>query len=140
MGIGKDVWAELEALANKHDVAGAASLYASDAVLVDPTGRHVGRDAIQALFEALVRPFPDGRIETTQVVEEGDTVVAEQIWRGTNTGPLTMPDGTEIPATGKTVELPLVGVMTLRDGQIVSERDYVDMAAMMSQLGLMPGR
>jgi ketosteroid isomerase-like protein len=46
---------------------------------------------------------------------------------------------TEIPAIGKKVELPGVAVVTVRDGKIASERDYVDMAAMMSQLGLMPG-
>jgi hypothetical protein len=43
-------------------------------------------------------------IETSLVIEEGDTVVAEWISRLTHTGPLSMPDGTEIAATGKTVE------------------------------------
>jgi steroid delta-isomerase-like uncharacterized protein len=139
MGAGKDLWAEVETLLNKHDWQGLALLYASDAVLVDPTGRYEGRDAIRAFMEALEKPFPDGRSETSRLVEEGDTVVAEYTWRCTHTGPLTSPDGTETPATGKTVELPGVAVVTVGNGKIVSERDYVDMASMMSQLGLMPG-
>ena len=139
MGVGKDLWTELETLVNKHDCSGMASMYAGDAVLVDPTGRYEGREAIQSRCEALDKPFPDGGSETSGLIEEGETVVAEYTWRGTNTGPLTMPDGTEIPATGKTVEMYGVDIATVRDGKVAAQRDYFDMVAMMSQLGLMPG-
>jgi ketosteroid isomerase-like protein len=50
-----------------------------------------------------------------------------------------MPDGSEIPPTGKTVELPGVDIITVRDGKVVSQRDYFYVVAMMSQLGLVPG-
>jgi steroid delta-isomerase-like uncharacterized protein len=133
MGVGKDLWNELMTLRNNHDVGAAASLYASDAVLIDPTVLYEGRDAIRGCFEALFRPF-DHKIETSMLVEEGDTVAAESLWRGTNTGPIAMPYGTEIAATGKTVELRGVAVLTIRDGKIASERAYVDMAAMATQL------
>jgi hypothetical protein len=36
------------------------------------------------------------------------------------------------------VELPAVSVITVRDGMLTSERDYVDIADMMSLLGLLP--
>ncbi len=139
MGLGKDLWTELEILVNQHDMAGVSSLYASDAVLILPTGRYEGREAILACFEPLETAFPNGIQETSRLVEEGDTVVAEYTWRGTNTGPLTMPDGTEIPATGKAAELAGSAVVTVRDRKFASERHYIDMAAMMTQLGLMPG-
>ena len=139
MGMGKDVWSELDSLLNKHDVAGVASVYASDIVLVDPTGRYEGRDAIQAYLEAGDKAIPDGKNETVRLIEEGDTVVAEMTYRGTHSGPFTMPDGTEVPASGNAVELHCVAIVTVRDGKIVSERDYFDLADMMSQLGLMPG-
>jgi limonene-1,2-epoxide hydrolase len=32
-----------------------------------------------------------------------------------------------------------VDIATVRDGKVAAHRDYFDMAAMMSQLGLMPG-
>jgi ketosteroid isomerase-like protein len=50
-----------------------------------------------------------------------------------------MPDGTELPPTGKTVEIPWVSILAVRDGNVASERDYFDQAAFMGQVGLMPG-
>ena len=84
-------------------------------------------------------PFSDGRMETSRVIEDGATVVAEWTGWATNTGPLAMPGGTEIPATGKTIEVSGVSIVMVRDGKIATERDYFDNAALMSQLGLMPG-
>ena len=139
MGVGKDLWIELETRYNKSDLSGAASLYASDAVCVDPTSRYEGRDAIQAYLEVAQRAFPDARYETSRLIEEGDTVVAEWTFRGTQTGPFATPDGSEIPATGKAVETAGVSVVTVRDGQLASARDYFDNVSMMSQLGLLPG-
>jgi steroid delta-isomerase-like uncharacterized protein len=139
MGVGKDLWNQLETLVNKQDVSGMASFYASDAVYTDPTGRYEGRDAILAYLEALDKTFHYGKLETSLLIEEGDTVVAEDIWQATNTGAISMPDGTEIPATGKTVEMHGVSVITVRDGKFASQHHYFDTAAMMSQLGLMPG-
>jgi predicted ester cyclase len=78
-------------------------------------------------------------MDTSLLIEEGDTVVAEYTWRATHRGPLTMPDGSEVPATGKTVELPAVSVIKVGDGKVISEHAYCDMAAMASQLGLIPG-
>ena len=40
MGVGRDLWTELQAQYKKRDLAGYASLYTKDAVLTDPTGRH----------------------------------------------------------------------------------------------------
>jgi hypothetical protein len=48
------------------------------------------------------KPFSDISMETSQVVEEGNVVVAEWVWRAMNTGPISMPDGTEIQKTEKT--------------------------------------
>ena len=69
------------------------------------------------------------------MIEEGDTFVAEWTWRATNTGPLPMPDGAEIAATGKTVKHHGVSIYTIREGKFASEREYFDSAAFMSQLG-----
>jgi ketosteroid isomerase-like protein len=113
-------------------------LFASDAVHVDTAGRHEGREAIAAYFEEGDKPFSDISMETSQLIEEGNVLVEEWVWRATNTGPLPMPDGTEIPATNKTVELPGVSVLSVRNGKVTNQRDYFDNASVMSQLGLMP--
>jgi steroid delta-isomerase-like uncharacterized protein len=139
MGVGKDLWTEIETIYSKLDYEGLASLYASDAVHIDSTGRHEGREAIGAYLEGADKPFTDISMETSLLIEEDETVAAEYMWRATNTGPLTMPDGTQIPATGKKIDVPIVSVVTVRDGKIVHWRDYFDSASMMTQLGLMPG-
>jgi ketosteroid isomerase-like protein len=126
MGAGKDLWDELQALHKNHDLSGYASLYATDAVLMDPSGRHEGREAIMAYIEEAERPFPDLTMETCLVIGEGETVVGEWIYRATHT------------ATGKAVEFPGASICELRDGKISVRRDYFDTAALMSQLGLMP--
>jgi ketosteroid isomerase-like protein len=141
MGVGKELWTELVTRYNDGGdggSAGLAPLYASDALLVEPTGCHKGCEDIMAHFDEVDKPFSDCVLETSTLIEEADTVVAEYTWRATNTGSLTMPDGSEIPAMGKTVELPVVSVITVKDGKIMAERDYADMAGIASQLGLMP--
>jgi predicted ester cyclase len=78
-------------------------------------------------------------METPRLIEEGPLLAVEWVWRATNTGPLSTPDDTEIPATHKVVELAGVSLLSIRDGRITSQRDYFDNASVMSQLGLMPG-
>jgi ketosteroid isomerase-like protein len=48
---------------------------------------------------------------------------------------MALPDGTDIPATDKTVELPGVTVCTVRDGKIATMREYFNAAAMMPNSG-----
>jgi steroid delta-isomerase-like uncharacterized protein len=138
MGAARDLWIEGVSVYNKLDYRGLASFYAGDAVHVDPIGRRQGPEAIRAYMEEGDKPFSDISMETSQVVEEGNVVVAEWVWRATNTGPISMPDGTEIPTTEKTVELPGISVLSVRDGKVISHRDYFDNASIMSQLGLIP--
>ena len=138
MGTGKDLWNELEARLCKKDWAGLASLYAEDAVHVDPVGRHEGRDAIGSYWEEFGAPFSDMSFPASLLIEQGDTVVAEYVFRATLTGALTMPDGRVVPP-GPSEEIPCVTIIEVRDGKVVSQRDYFDLVMGMTQLGLMPG-
>jgi predicted ester cyclase len=72
------------------------------------------------------------------VVESQDDVVVEGVYSGTHTGPLATPDGQEIAATDKSVNVPYVTMFEVRDGRIASHRAYWDQMAFMAQLGLMP--
>jgi ketosteroid isomerase-like protein len=138
MGTGKDLWKQMERLSNNQGLAGVGSLFTRDAVYVAPYMRREGSEAIGAYFAASGEGRSDFRMKTSLVIEEGDTVVAEWTSRSTNTGPLTMPDGTEIPPTGKTLELPGVTVATVRDGKFATMRHYFDTVDIARQLGLMP--
>ena len=69
---------------------------------------------------------------------EGDHVVEEARYTGTHTGTWRNPDGAEVPATGKKLDFPFVGVFRVESGKISSIRLY-DQIEVFTQLGLMPG-
>ena len=138
MGIGSDLWNQLDVLLGKQDFAGAASLFTADAVRVDPVGRTEGREAIRAKMGQEYSAFSDITFTTSLLIEQGDTVVAEWTSRSTHTGPFAMPEGSELAPTGKAVEHAGVTIVKVRDGKIASMRDYFDLMTVMSQLGLLP--
>ncbi|MDQ4019216.1 MAG: ester cyclase, partial [Actinomycetota bacterium] len=53
-------------------------------------------------------------------------------------GPLQMPDGETIPATGKQIRVRGCDVATVENGRITSHRFYFDQMEFLSQLGLVP--
>ena len=73
------------------------------------------------------------------LVVEGDHVVELARYTGTHTGTWRSPDGAEIPATGRKLDFPFVGVFRVEDGEISSIRIYYDQVEVFTQLGLMPG-
>ena len=72
------------------------------------------------------------------IVEQGDTIAAEWTWAGTHTGPLVLPDGTELSATGKRVEGKGVDVAQVRGGKAAVLHQYWDNMAVARQLSLVP--
>ena len=72
------------------------------------------------------------------LIAEGDYVVEQARYVGTHTGPLRAPNGTEVPATGKSFDFPFIGVFQVENGKISSIRIYYDQVELFTQLGLMP--
>ena len=126
-------------LYNAGDLEGQANLYTEDAVLVNPSGTAQGRAAIREQWSRDKAGFPDCTVTIDVSVEQGDTIAGEWTWVGTNTGPLVMPDGTEVPPTGKRVELKGMELAQMRDGKIAVHHGYWDNMAVAQQLGLLPG-
>ena len=73
-------------------------------------------------------------------VEQGDSFADEWSFVATQTGPLKLPDGTELPPSGKQVALRGMEFVQVRDGKIVVDNLYYDNLAVMAQLGLVPER
>jgi len=90
---------------NAGDVEGMANLYTEDAARVTPSGTFEGRAAIREALSRDQAAFPDRTMTVGVIVERGDTLAAECTVAGTHTGPFVMPDGTELPPTGKRAEL-----------------------------------
>ena len=125
-------------LYNAGDVEGLVNSYAEDATLVTPFGTFEGRAAIHEYWSRDKAAFPDATGTLDVIVEQGDTLADEWTVVGTNTGPLVMPDGTELPPTGKRVELKGMELVQLRDGKIAVHHVYWDNMAVAGQLGVLP--
>ena len=111
--------------------------YAEDAEISDPTGKYKGKAQILASFKVWKTAFPSATADVTNQVAEGDQVASEIRYRGTHTGPLANAMGT-IPATNKPIDLRVATVAKFRDGKIVREHAYFDLAGLMQQLGIPP--
>ena len=123
----------------RRDAAALTELFAEDAVLHHPLspdpvrGRAAIRESEQALFDA----FSDIEVEVGRVMVEADDVAIEVTMRATNSGPLELAPGESLPPTGRRIELPSVWFLLLgADGRIIEERDYLDTATFLRQLGL----
>ncbi len=95
--------------------------------------RQDGPEAGLAVGQMFAAGFPDGKIDIRSIHVSGETVVVEFVARGTHEGELM-----GIAPTGRKMEMPVCTILDIRDGQIGAEREYMDMATMMQQLGVMP--
>jgi steroid delta-isomerase-like uncharacterized protein len=118
------------------DVDGALACLAPGAEFTNPLGAMPVPDGVRAMLQGYVSAFPDNRFEVKNVVESGDQVVLEGDWVGTHRGPLPLPSGQSIPASGRAVRSPFATVFRVREGRIVSHRSYWDLAGFLTQLGL----
>ena len=70
------------------------------------------------------------------VIAEDDWVVVEFTNSGTNTGPLRTAIG-DFPPTNRKIEVPYCSVMQIKNGKVISGRDYYDVNTILSQLELL---
>jgi len=125
---------------NDRDLDKFESLHLNSVLQRDPQNPDgiKGPKAIRATLEPFLRAFPDIRLVTETKFGAGDWVTQLSHIRGTNTGPLEMPGGQTIPATNKSIRLPVAMVAKLEGGKFAEVNLYFDQAAMLTQLGLLP--
>src|SRR5512132_4287971 len=104
---------------NAGDLDGVMDLYAEDSVQLMPDGSFEGRSVIRERLANELAAFSDLAHRYVSYVEEGDAFADEWVFVGTHTGLLTLPDGTEVPATGKRVEVKGMEFVEVRNGKIV---------------------
>jgi predicted ester cyclase len=103
-----------------------------------PDGTFTGRSAIRDRLAKELVAFSDLAHRYISYVEQGDAFADEWVFVGTHTGPVVLPDGTQIPATGKRVEVQGMELVRVRDGKVVVDNLYYDNLAVAAQLGLIP--
>ena len=123
---------------SKHDWSLFRELHTHDTHVVMPDGRVVaGIDPHTLDMENLVAFMPDARVEAHPIkVAMGDWTAVTGITVGTFTQPMTLPDGTQIPPTGKSLRLAMATFARWENGKIAEEILFWDSAEFMKQLGL----
>jgi steroid delta-isomerase-like uncharacterized protein len=123
---------------NAGDLDACMELYAEDAVQRMHDGIFEGTDAIRERLARDLEAFADAKYIVDSFVEEGEKFADEWTFTGTNSGSFRLPDGSEVPATGKRVEIKGMELVEVRDGKIVVDNLYYDFMAAVVQLGLVP--
>ena len=125
-------------LYNAGDLDACMELYADDATQRMHDGTFEGRDAIHDRLARDLEAFADAKYVVGSFVDEGDKFADEWTFTGTNTGSFRLPDGTEVPATGRRVEIKGMELVEVRDGKVVLDNLYYDFMGAVVQLGLVP--
>lgn len=92
------------------------------------------RDGFRAFVAGWRAGFPDVHCEVGDFVEEGDRLAWSVRAKGTQTGEFN-----GIPPTGRSVDFDSLNIGEFRDGKAIRHKVVMDTAAMMAQLGLVPG-
>ncbi|MFF8278722.1 ester cyclase [Streptomyces lateritius] len=128
-----------EAVTTKPDMEVVAGLFAENAEAVTPDGGELeGRDAIVAYWRSMTEAMTETAFTTLYTFDTEDTAIDEGVFSGRNTGPIELPTGEILPATGKEIRIRGVDLAQVADGRIVSYRLYFDQMEFLGQLGLLP--
>ncbi len=122
-------------LAKDYDASRA--LCSPDIEVVTPdAGPLRGIDQFLDWQRQLNEAFPDVRYESTLKLEDGNRAIDVGDVIGTHSGPLAMPDGSSIPATGKQVRMRSCDIATVEGGVITKHEFFYDQMDMAMQLGI----
>lgn len=126
---------------SRRDVNAIAALHAPNGVNYFPFAPEgiQGREAIRKFNETQAKAFQDTEMKLSTIIPRGDTVAAEFVFKGKNTGRLELPNGITLPPTNRQVTVP--GALFLRvdtEGLIAEQRVYFDNASFLQQLGVKP--
>ena len=129
--------AYLDAL-NAHDIPAVLEFMSDDVVYTDMAvgERMEGRAATgEFLGRMATSVSSDYHFDNERVLVDGEEFAL--VW--TMSG--TKDRGDEqagVPATGRRFQVPGVSIGRLRDGKVVEQRDYWNMAGFLAQIGLLP--
>jgi steroid delta-isomerase-like uncharacterized protein len=94
-----------------------------------------GTDAFRGWFQMWTEAFPDRQVHYHNIVSDEHQAIGEGVFTGTHNGSLHLPTG-DVPATGRSLNVPYVAVLRTSGGKITYMRHYLDVMDLMVQLGL----
>lgn len=115
------------------DVIALASLYAPDCKVTSPMfGKLQGRAAVAESLRRLFKVFPDLKMETEQLIIDGDRAAVVFSTNATHSAEFM-----GLPATGRTARVTGVLVQKLDDNEIEEELRLYDFTALLVQIGVL---
>ena len=118
---------------NRRDAAAAAATCHPEGFIENVAlgVRFEGHAQIAAQYAALFHAFPDAEMMQEGEAFGTDVLVAWGVFRGTMRGPFF-----GVAPTGRRIAIPFVNVVPFRDGLMLGERAYFDLATLCAQAGL----
>jgi len=93
-----------------------------------------GVEAVRALLQGLTHGLPDLHAKIVRLRHMDDGVLVEGIITGTHDG-----EWAGIPPSGNRVNVPLVGIFEFDGDRLLCEKVSMDMATVLTQMGVLPG-
>lgn len=120
---------------NAHDLDRSATFYAPEYKGVDVGQAHplCGPEGARSGMACYFDAFPDLHFTPEEIIVQDDRAVLAWIGRGTHRGKLM-----NIPATGRSVEIRGVSLLTIKDNQVQRGLYIWDVAGLLRTLGLLP--
>lgn len=115
---------------NRHDVAATIATFHSHARYEFNGAVFDGEDAVRKLLQGFMDGFPDFHIAPVSVRHLDDGVLVEGAISGTHEG-----HWAGLAPTGRSIELPVVGIFEFDGDRLLCEKVHMDMATVLSQLG-----
>lgn len=125
--------ARREAAWGARDAGALTADYATDAVVISPTGGVLeGRAEIERIFRMWFSAFPDLLFATEDVLIDGDRVAVLARVSGTHAGEFF-----GLSATGRRIEVSSAFVYRLEGDLIAHERRVLDFTGLLIQVGVL---
>lgn len=118
---------------NQGDTSAVTQAIAQDYRYYSPsnTATPLSGEGMLAQLNAALTAFPDLRWQVKAMYATDDCVISRFVIRGTHQG-----DFMGIPATGNQIEYSSIVICRFKDGQIIEEREELDLLGVMQQLNL----
>lgn len=129
---------DFDAYSQRKDLKLFREMHCADVKVVFADGRVThGVEAHVADIDRLFNGTPDSRISSHDIAfGSGEWTATAGFVEATFSEPMELPDGKQIPPTGKKVKVPIATLARWKDGCIIEEHLFVDSAAYWRQLGL----
>jgi len=111
---------------------------AADDLIADYPGAHaINKAQAYAYNKSFFDACDDVCFDVQEVIAQGNWVVFKMVTSATLTRPLVTPQQS-FPATGKSIKIPFVLLVEVKDGKIVREQVMWDQLEVFMQWGLLP--